>query len=345
MGVGPCTFDRGEEKRWDDYVDRHPHTGHGHLNGWREVIAQTYGHRPYYLWSCTSGKVEGILPLIFMRDLRLRRCLVSMPFLDDGGICADNPETARALYDAAMRLAEKLGVAAIDLRHRRESGLGLEAHGKKVTLALNLVPDPDQMWKDFNAKVRNQVRKAEKSGLTIHWHQAEGLQDFYDVFAINMRSLGSPVHSLKLFEHILKSFEGRVKLILVQKGETTVGGALCLLFKKTVLVPWASSLVAYRSLCPNNLLYWEAIRWACENGFQRFDFGRSSPGSGTFHFKKQWGAVEEALHWESGTNGLRAPEMMSADDPRYDAVTALWRKLPLSVTRWVGPLIRGRLSH
>ncbi len=345
MGVVSCSFDRGEEKKWDDYVDNNPNAGHCHLSAWREVIFETYGHRSYYLWSCTEDKVEGILPFILMRDLRFRRTLVSMPFLDDGGICADNPETAQALVQAAQELAKKLGADDIDFRHRHESGLGLQGHGKKLTLVLNLNRDSEQLWTGFNAKVRNQVRKAEKSGLSISWHRAEGLRDFYNVFSINMHALGSPVHSFKLFEEILKRFDHNAKLILVRQEGRIVGGALCLFFKKTVLVPWASSLLAYRSLCPNNLMYWEAIRWSCENGFRRFDFGRSSPGSGTYRFKKQWGAVEEALHWESGLKDQAGSAMINADDPRYGAVTALWRKLPLSLTRLIGPRIRGRLSN
>jgi len=63
-------------------------------------------------------------------------------------------------------------------------------------------------------------------------------------------------------------------------------------FRDALIVLWASSYREYFSLCPNNLLYWEMIRWGCEQGYRRFDFGRSSPQSGTYHFKKQWGTIE-----------------------------------------------------
>lgn len=345
MGVTRCQFNQGEEKRWDDYVGQNPNAGHCHFSAWREVISKTYGHRPYYLWSCKEGKVEGILPLIFMRDLLFRRTLVSLPFLDDGGICAEDLLTAQALCEEALRLAERLGTEGVDFRHRRENGLGLRTHGKKVTLVLNLIDDPEQTWKGLKAKVRNQVRKAEKSGLSTSWHQEDGLRDFYNIFATNMRSLGSPVHSFTLFAQILKRFETSSKLILVRKGTTTVGGALCLFFKKTVFVPWASSLMAYRSLCPNNLLYWEAIRWASENGFTRFDFGRSSPGSGTYHFKKQWGASEEPLHWQFLGLDKKDPGLVEAEDVRFLLASRIWKHLPLSIANCVGPRIRGHLSQ
>ena len=138
----------------------------------------------------------------------------------------------------------------MDLRHRHPSGLDLPFVGSKVTLILELSSDPDQMWKRFDAKLRNQIRKALKSDLTISWHGLEGVFDFYDVFASNMRGLGSPVHSRKFFTAILEEFSDSARLLLVRKGDLTIGGALCFLFKDGLLVPWASSRREYLSLCP-----------------------------------------------------------------------------------------------
>lgn len=345
MSVALCRFIEGEEKTWDAYVMENPNAGHCHFSAWRQVISEAYGHRPYYLWHREDGKVRGILPLISMRTLALRRTLVSLPFLDDGGICADNVGAAAALVQAALEMAETDGIMSLDLRHRHQEGLNLPSHGDKVTLVLELKDDPDLIWKGFNAKVRNQVRKAEKSGLSHSWHGSEGLADFYDVFAVNMRSLGSPVHRLQYFKEIFRRFENAARLVLIRKEKQVVGGAIALLFKDTVFVPWASSLRTYRSLCPNNLLYWEAIRWACEAGYRRFDFGRSSPGAGTYHFKKQWGAIEEALHWQCWTKDGTYGVMAQGDNPLYRAMISLWRQLPLAVTKWIGPAIRGRISN
>ena len=99
----------------------------------------------------------------------------------------------------------------------------------------------------------------------------EGLPDFYEVFAANMRDSGSPVHSQQFFVAILEEFAESAKLMLVRKGNQTIGGAVCLSFRDALIVPWASSHRAYFSLCPNNLLYWEIIRWGCEHGYRRLD--------------------------------------------------------------------------
>ena len=334
----------GEEKAWDDYVYRCSESSYCHLSGWRQVIARSYGHGFYYLWAQEDGEVKGVLPLIAMRNLFVRRSLVSMPFLDDGGICADNEAIRERLFQEALGLYEEQKTDCLDLRHRYANDLDCPHAGEKVMMILPLCDDPDEMWNHFDAKVRNQVRKASKSGLTAAWSNKQGLADFYKIFAANMRDLGSPVHSRGFFDAILDEFDGSAKIMLVRKNDNVIGGAICLFFKGTMIVPWASSLREYFSLCPNNLLYWEMLRWGCKNGYQHFDFGRSSPDSGTYRFKKQWGAKEEPLHWQCVNRRSRHTARLHASNNKYRWIIKFWSHLPLSLTKFVGPLVRGQLS-
>jgi len=269
---------------------------------------------------------------------------VSLPFLDDGGICTTDGLIRAQLYEAAYRLFEEQHADVLDLRHRSSNDLALPVHGSKVILSLVLAAHPDIMWQRFNAKLRNQIRKAMKSGLTAAWSGREGLADFYEVFAANMRDLGSPVHSRQFFAAIFDEFAESARLMLVRQGQHTIGGAVCLSFRDTLLVPWASSSRASFALCPNNLLYWEMIRWGCKQGYRRFDFGRSSPQSGTYHFKKQWGTIEEPLHWQCFSRKQGQAVMLHADDTKYQWLIQTWSRLPLPLTKVVGPWVRGQVS-
>jgi FemAB-related protein (PEP-CTERM system-associated) len=273
------------------------------------------------------------------------KSLVSLPFLDHGGICADDHATTVELYTQALRLSQEQGAVLLDLRHREASGLGLTPEESKVTFVLDLAREPDRAWSRLDPKVRNQVRKAHKSGLTVSWHGLEELDSFYDVFVENMRDLGSPVHSRKFFATILEEFPDSARLILVRDGSRTAGGGLCLSFKDTVMIPWASSRREYLSKCPNNLLYWEAIRLGCHEGFRRFDFGRSSRGSGTYHFKKQWGAVEQPLFWEVWRRNGHRSALVQSSDARYAVAGRAWKHLPVAITRLCGPMLRRRISN
>jgi FemAB-related protein (PEP-CTERM system-associated) len=344
MHVEECRFHPGNELAWDEYVSRHGHASYCQKSGWARVIQRSYGHSPSYLWALDAGRVQGVLPLVLFRGALGARSLVSLPFLDEGGVCADSQEAKAALWEAAMDLARRHRVRFIELRQRDASGLPLEPAGSKVTVVLDLADTPEDMWKRLDAKVRNQTRKAMNAGLFPAWCGMEGLGEFYEVFAANMRDLGSPVHSRRFFANILGEFSSSTRLLLVKAGPQTVAGAVCVFFQGSVVVPWASSLRQWRSQCPGNLLYWEVIRFGCEKGLQTLDFGRSSPGSGTYRFKMQWGGVEQQLHWgQSGRSGHAGP--IDADDPRYAWAVRTWQRLPVSLATRIGPIVRGRLSN
>jgi FemAB-related protein (PEP-CTERM system-associated) len=212
-----------------------------------------------------------------------------------------------------------------------------------VNLRLALPADAGRLWERFDGSVRNQIRKAQRGGLSVTFGGAEQLDAFYAIFATRMRELGSPVHARRLFTAIFAAFGRLARVALVRKGGLPVGGLIALAFKDVLTVPWASCESAYRSLCPNMLLYWETMRAACEEGFRTFDFGRSSRGSGTYRFKRQWGAQEEPLYWYTIPSVRRPGAPPRADRAAF--LAASWRRLPLAVTRSLGPHIRKYLTQ
>lgn len=341
MRAEVCRFRAGDDLAWDEYVSRCPDAGLYHRAGWARVIERSYDHAPRYLWVRDASGVHGVLPLVLFRGALGGRSLVSLPFLDEGGLCADSPGARDALWEAARDLAKHERTPSIELRQGPPSGLGLPPLGSKVSVMLPLAAESEAMWKRLDAKVRNQVRKAQNSGLTSAWCGIEGLDDFYTVFARNMRDLGSPVHARRFFQALLEEFADAARLLLVRDGRTTVAGGVVMVFRDTVLVPWASSLREWRSRCPSNLLYWEVIRSACDKGLSRLDFGRSSPGGGTYRFKMQWGGQERRLHWEAS----QKPSIVDSDNPRYQWMVQAWTKLPVSVATAIGPVLRKRLSN
>ncbi|MEE9561725.1 MAG: GNAT family N-acetyltransferase, partial [Thermoanaerobaculia bacterium] len=194
--------------------------------------------------------------------------------------------------------------------------------------------------------VRNQIRKSEKSGLVTRKVNAEGLESFYAIVARNMRDLGSPVHSLRFFREILSSFGSAASVYLVSRDDgTSVAGAISVRFSDCVSVPWASSLRSARPACPNHALYWGILRDALEGGAEELDFGRSSSGTGTFHFKKQWKTRAEPLIWRS-YNDQGTPEPESAWNPdRHAFLVDVWRRIPVPLANWVGPWLRRQIPN
>ena len=87
------------------------------------------------------------------------------------------------------------------------------------------------------------------------WHGEDGVQNFFAVFARNMRDLGSPVHGPSFFHSILNTFDEQAAIILVRDGALTIGAACCLFLGDTMSIPWVSSLRPYFGRCPNQVLY------------------------------------------------------------------------------------------
>lgn len=330
---------------WDDYVQGSARATFCHQFAWRAVIEQAYSHRTFYLMARQGETVRGILPLVLVKSALFGSSLASMPFLDYGGICADDQHIATLLLGAAKELQQERRVDVIELRHCQPVADAGPTRQDKVSMLLDLSRGADALWRSLPAKVRNQVRKGEKSGLSTIEGGVEFLDDFYEVFVVNMRDLGSPVHDKAFFLHLFRHFGQQARCTLIREGEKTVGGLIALFFKGTMVVPWASSLREYFSKCPNNLMYWSAILDGCKRGCTQFDFGRSSIGSGTYEFKRQWGAQPLQLHWQNiGADG-QVSTTVSAQDGKLHLAVEAWKRLPVSLSRVLGPRLRKYLTN
>jgi len=344
----------------------HAEATYCHLIGWKDIIRETYGHQDYYLLAEEQSKIIGILPLFHLKSLLFGTTLISLPFLDYGGILADNQEIEKKLISQAMDLVRKLKVDSIEIRHKEtppwvEEFDGIQIKDKpgpsdqkieleekrtapKVRLLLHLPETSDILMKSFKSKLRSQIMRSVKEGCRKKVGGPELLDEFYRIFSINMRDLGSPVHAKKLFENLFKEFPKETKICLVSKDNQCMAASIVIGFKGVLENPWASSLHRYSRLSPNMLLYWAMLEYGCDNGFKFFDFGRSSPGGGTFKFKEQWGANSQLLHWfrwPSTQNNFISKNNTSGSK---GLLLSLWRKSPLFLTNWLGPKIRGSIS-
>lgn len=330
----------GNGSDWDAFVVSRPEGSNYHLYGWRKVIEKTFHHKTFYLTARNNtNEICGLLPLVHMHSSFFGSFLVSLPFFNYGGMLCNNDATAELLLKESHRLLEECKAEFVELRHLDKPLNRLVTKQHKVAMILDLGKDEETQWKELDAKVRNQIRKAEKSELLAISGHMELLDGFYDVFCRNMRDLGTPVYSKGFFRHILEAFPDTTRIISVTLDGKIVASGFIVWFRDTLEVPWASSIRDYRDKCPNNILYWEAIKLAIAMKVGRFDFGRSTPGEGTFRFKKQWGAQPAQLHWQYLLgNGQNVPEL-NPGNPKYRSAIKVWQHLPVVVTKVLGPLI------
>jgi FemAB-related protein (PEP-CTERM system-associated) len=335
---------------WDAFVSATPEAALGQAAGWASVLRDAYGLAPRYLGVREDGgELVGVLPLALFRSLGGRRELVSLPFLDAAGIAARSMGSRAALLESALHFAREHAVDALELREpAAPAPAPARAPGApRVDLVLPLAADEEAQWRSLSAKVRNQTRKAQREGLRIAAGSPEVLRrGFYRVFRVNMRDLGSPVHSERFFATAAARFGSDLRFIVATRDDRPVGGLVAIRYGGTVSVPWASTLRSERARCPNNLIYWEALRWAIAEGATRFDFGRSPRESGSYRFKRGWGAEERPLAWTRlAPDGTALPLRRAGDSAVLRRLSRLWTALPVPVSAAVGPRLRRFLSE
>ena len=316
----------------------------------------------------TNNKsVVGILPLVHLKHFFFGNSLISIPFFDFGGVLAQDKTIEKALLSEAIELGRQMKVRCIELRHIHplsclneldssaspvasvktgllSAGWRTQTLSHKVRMLLDLPDSSEILMKSFKSKLRSQIKKPLKEGLHEKRGGLELIDAFYKVFCINMKDLGSPVHSKRLIENVLREFPSKSQIIVIYKNDQPLASSLVIGFKNTLENPWASALRKYSRLSPNMLLYWTMLEYASENGYRYFDFGRSSPDEGTYKFKEQWGAKPDPLYWHYISHGGHSPSLETSDKSRFVSAVNYWKKLPVPISRVLGPRIRKHIG-
>lgn len=360
----------GKSAQCRDYVQSHPDANIYHLLDWCRIINGAYRHDYYSLVAENrASEITGFIWLVHLKHFMFGNRLVSLPYFDAGGMLCGDEETGRALIRQAVKLGIETGADLMELRQDsaipwinddagrlsieapegKSNQSSFEAKGREIETdrARMILPLPDsaeELMKSFKAKLRSQIKRPKKDGLYAKHGREELLKDFYNVFCVNMRDLGSPVHSKRFIERVLKTFTDTSRIFVVYTDTTPVACSLVVGFKEYLCNPWASSLRAFSRSSPNMLLYWSMLEYGCNHGYQYFDFGRSTPGEGTYRFKKQWGADQKPLFWyKLGLkNEFSGSEMKTKE--KYGKFIDIWRKIPLPVAKYIGPKLRRHID-
>ncbi|MGA2382680.1 MAG: FemAB family XrtA/PEP-CTERM system-associated protein [Gemmatimonadales bacterium] len=334
-------YDGGAED-WDTLVRASSGWTHFHLYGWRSVIEEVFGHECLYLAvRDADGHLAGVLPLVRVKSLLFGHYLVSMPFLNYGGPLGSE-EAVKALVEHAVGIARADGVKLLELRSRVPLAVNLPVSHRKITVLLDLPSgDPERLWGDLDAKVRSQVRRPQKEGVTVRFG-LDQVGAFHGVFARHMRDLGTPAQPRRLFERIAVHFPEDVWFGCAYLRDRVVACGCGFRWNGEFEMTWASALREFNRLAPNMLVYWAFMERATKEGLRVFNFGRCTPGGGTHRFKLQWGGRDVPLHWYEHSKAGHEIHTPSPDDGAYSWGPRLWQRLPLALATALGPrIVRG----
>lgn len=325
---------------WDAYVQAHRDATIYHLSAWQTLIERTFGHESHYVVAKdAAGNISGVLPLIRLNSRLFGDYMVSMPFFNYGGPVGDSREIEEELMRYAGKMASEMGVAHVEFRDSVSRAESWPVKTDKVSMHLGLPDSVDELWKGLSSKVRAQVRRPQRENVSTRVGGIELLPEFYEIFARNMRDLGTPVYGRKFFAAILQTFPEHACIAMASMNGKPVAAGFLLGYGERMEIPWASSLREHNRIGVNMAMYWQALQTAVERGHKVFDFGRSSVDSGTFRFKKQWGAKAFPLYWHYWLESGGELPQLNPNNPKYRLAIDVWKKLPVCVTRIVGPML------
>lgn len=366
-----------EDKRdaWDEYIRGSSTATFFHQIGWKNAIEGTFGYKAYYLMAVdddspsltlpTRGReqknnpmegkeqeknptevreraVRGILPLFLIKGLLSGKALVSMPFSVYGGVCADDGETAKLLIEYAKQLTKEEGANYLELRSKTASFNGMPEKDLYATFIKELPKNTADCLENLPRKCRAACRKGLNLGLKAdvsHPLNMTTLKEFYNIYAVSVRNLGSPIFPFSFLENLAREFKENITVLSVTYNNKPVAGVLTFLFKDTIMPYYAGSLPQYFKYQPNNVMYLKLMEYGAERGYRYFDFGRSKKGTGSYDFKTFFGFEPQPLHYQYFLNKIDALPDTSSVSPKVKLAVSAWKRMPVWMTKIIGPRI------
>jgi FemAB-related protein (PEP-CTERM system-associated) len=329
---------------WDDFVYNHASGSVFHRTAWAKALKEAYGHVTPYFAAYRKRELVGILPLTHIKSRLFGNSLISNAFAVYGGPLGLDEEAHAALDQAAWAFALQKNIPILEYRSteilRPEWTAKADTY---VTFKRALSSDSEANLKAIPRKQRAEVRKSFEKGLTYKIESSTS--NHYNVYAQSVHALGTPVFPQKWFEALLAFYHNDANVLTVfdTQGMPTAS-VLSFYYKGEVLPYYGGGTHAARDLRANDYMYWQLINYATHRGITSFDFGRSKIGTGAYYFKKNWGFDPQPLLYEYKLAPQQQMPNINPNNPKYALMVAMWKRLPLNIANWLGPMLARSLG-
>jgi len=324
---------------WDAFLGEVSEASFYHLFAWKGINERSFGHRCFYLAAVEGDRFVGVFPIVYVRSLIFGRIMCSMPFVNFGGPCATGEEAERALLREAESIVHGHGADYLEIRGTRKVAADLPVSEHKVSMTIDLHPDPGVIWDAFEKKHRKEIRHAYKQDLRVEHGGAEYLDMFFDILSESWKGLGTPLYDKSYFRNIFSAFPDSVRIFVVYRGDFPISAAINGYYRRCAEGMWLGNRPDSRGLHPGYVHYWEMIKYGCETGFEKFHLGRSTVDSGGEFFKRKWNAYPTQLYWQYILGKRKEIPRLNVDNPKYRLAIDAWKRMPGAVTRSIGPFL------
>lgn len=335
--------DKIANQQWDDFVLKSPNGSFFHRAGWQTLINEVFRHPTYYLYIEDDGQVLGVLPLAHINSKLFGNALIALPFAAYGGVVAIDEIVAQRLEEEAVAIGKQLNADHVEFRNTAPRHANWPTQDLYVTFIRDIPTVLDEKMLCIPQKRRNMVRKAIKLGL--HATHDDAVDEFFPVYAENVRDHGTPALPKSYFVALKQIFDKDCEILTIRASDDTpISAILSFYFRDRVLAYYAGERPSARSTAANDLKYWELMKRAAARGCTIFDLGRSKKGTGSFEFKRLWEFTAHQLHYEYVLLNRDSIPQNNPMNPKYRIFIAIWQHLPLPIANLIGPMLVRNLS-
>jgi hypothetical protein len=296
------TFNPLEDRRWAEFVQRHPLASVAHSPGWLEALRRTYGYEPvvYTTSPPTADLTNGVVFCRISSWLTGRR-MVSLPFTDHCEPLMDHRENRPELLIALRAAVEKESWKYVEIR---PVSSGLDSHtafGPATSCylhRLDLRPKLAEIFKGLHkGACQDMIRRAEREALHYEAGNSEALLDkFYQLLLLTRRRHHLPPHPRAWFQNLIDCLGDGLQIRVASKDGQPIASILTLSYKGSIVYKYGCSDLRFHKAGGMAHLLWTTIREARAAGLCDFDLGRSDRDNhGLITFKDRWGATPSVL--------------------------------------------------
>lgn len=331
---------------WDRMVAKHPDAQFFHGAAWARVLAQAYGHKPYYLVATKEDTIRALLPLMEVRSRLNGVRGVSLPFSDFCAPLFFGDEGYQTTMAAAVELGRARGWKHLELRDSSGSPLPASGAASYYAHTLDLRRSEKELFAGCASSLRRALRKAENNALAVEVESSRGaLEEFYRLHCQTRRRHGLPPQPWRFFEYILSEVlqAGKGWVVLIRRKGRPTAAAVFFRRGRHALYKFGASDANAGNLRANNLVIWEGIKFLVRSGAEFLHFGRTDlDHDGLRRFKLSWGAIEAPLRYLRFD--FRKGEWMFGQSGPQRFHPQIFKYLPLPLNRVAGAMIYPHLD-
>ncbi len=280
-------------QEWDEFASRYTDLIF-YQSVWSQVLKEGLGGQPLYFCLKDGGQIVAGLPGVLLNFRIFKILYASIPY---GHLIGEKP-----YYSAFLQLLEKefrrRGIDQVRLTESPFSDSYPPKSFKPISAKCTLLDlrgyDKEKIWEGYRKNIRRDVRKAQRSGITIRSGDSiEGVNMFYKLYLASMernRAMAKyPLHWFEtLYEIVTK--KGLGAILIAELNEGAIAGVVLIYSPSSTHYFHNGSKYEFLKFCPNELLVHSSIENAVEKRISFFDFMGSDPnGLPLLRFKEKWG--------------------------------------------------------